>query len=687
MEGYPPPHLQYPNQQQMWANFYNSGGGGGGGPEDHLNGGGRYHGAMSPHMLGAGNPMEAWWQAGGVGPHPGDHNAYRLPGPLPGMHPGAAPGPWAMRGSRSRNERRGPGRPRLTKAMASGNRAPSPPPFYPGPDGLTPDMMGGVGSPVEMKRGPVRPKSMMVASAPKMPDTTQNGNKKRYTCEVCQKRFSTAWYVRVHRRSHNGERPYVCNNCGKGFMLPNVLQVHLRKCEKNNPPGTGSSSTAGGPQGTPGMAGEGGLPPDQSSILPGSGAPLGVSAGGGVGGPPPTSYGFAEATGAGGGHLPPHSQPHQGIQGMQGAFNQRYLGDMTPPHMSGHQPPYPPPPGMDMGQQYGATLQGVPDRYPHHPGMDPHSPNQFSPLYSPNSGGSGGGVMPAMSSAPNSESNTEHHFLANAKPLDKGGGDSLMALSPASSSGGSGDYPHPPGAGYHQLHHPQQPTAPPQHHQTQVNSNNQTGTNYCSACDVRFEDKAAMEEHMKTHRPFPCEICERRFSQKCNLVTHLRLHTGEKPYVCDFCEKKFTQKGNLDAHIKTHTKEKPYHCNLCSKKFSFKTSLQTHLKNHEAGTLALDVDEDDIETLKQCARMQNQQIQQADTPPADHSSGEDGGTGGISSLPSSPGPGHHTLHQYGATVQLQNQLYPNTGSGGNTTADADISKLTAADSRQTVAML
>ena len=56
-----------------------------------------------------------------------------------------------------------------------------------------------------------------------------------YNCEICGKKFSTAWYVRVHRKSHSGERPYVCHNCGKGFMLPNVLQVHLRKCEKNNP--------------------------------------------------------------------------------------------------------------------------------------------------------------------------------------------------------------------------------------------------------------------------------------------------------------------------------------------------------------------------------------------------------------------------------------------------------------------
>ena len=74
-------------------------------------------------------------------------------------------------------------------------------------------------------------------------------NKKRYVCEICQKRFSTAWYVRVHRKSHNGERPYICHNCGKGFMLPNVLQVHLRKCEK-------TAAAGGGPPGPSSLGGD-----------------------------------------------------------------------------------------------------------------------------------------------------------------------------------------------------------------------------------------------------------------------------------------------------------------------------------------------------------------------------------------------------------------------------------------------
>lgn len=560
----------------MWANFYNPGGA----PSEEHNGG-RYPGPMSPHM-----GLEGWWQGG---PHPGpDMGPYRMGSP--GLGP--APGPWAMRGPRPRGERRGPGRPRLTSKGERGARTrnPSTPgasPYYGGPDGLPPDMLG---SPSEMKRGPGRPKAMLDPNAPKVPgETTKNGNKKRYTCEVCQKRFSTAWYVRVHRRSHNGERPYVCNNCGKGFMLPNVLQVHLRKCEKNNPP-------AGGSVGGTGPQGPIAATPRAKDLAPNN-SPSQTSSPN-LSGPP--NFGFPD---------PGAAQTHQ-FPGM-GSFNQRYMGGMTPPHMSG-QPAYNPGLGPDvpLSQSYGSEHQSHGYGIPEHPRLD-HSPHhQFSPNYSP------GSSLPPSSEA-------DHHFLAIDKPLDKGG--------------------------------------------TESNHSGSDPPNYCMTCDLSFEDKTVTEEHLKQHRPFSCEICEKRFSQKCNLVTHIRLHTGEKPYNCDFCDKRFTQKGNLDAHIKTHTKEKPFQCTLCPKRFAFKSSMQTHLKNHQNGTLGLDVDEDDIETIKLHARMQH--MDRADFEMDYHSEEFDSNP---ATSPSISPPA-----EYGGEAIIHNRI--------SNTVEADISKFP--DSRQTLAML
>ena len=326
-------------------------------------------------------------------------------------------------------------------------------------------------------------------------------------------------------------------------MLPNVLQVHLRKCEKTN------SSASGGvpqqpqqqrqPSGPPNQPGNPGQENPVSSPLPEQSMFHQGEPGFGMG-----SQGFPDQSQSplmGG---KPSPNPYGGSPGAGGPigiqggmdYNQRYIhmpsgnvGTITvnPPHGDQQQQLYP-------GEPIGS--------FPMHGGIGPHEigghqeGTTFPSVYSP---------PPPQ---PPQNSGMSSHFLANDRPLDKGGGNGRL----------------PPSSGVAMTN---------------------DGHN-CSACDIGYSDKASLEEHLKTHRPFTCDTCDKRFSQKCNLITHQRLHTGERPYQCSQCDKRFTQKGNLDAHFKTHAKDRPHNCPTCEKKFSFRASLLSHAK--QAHGLILD---------------------------------------------------------------------------------------------------
>lgn len=663
-------YMGYPGQQ-MWDYNYQHGYpqqgcvvSSGNGASGHSDGIGYPQGLSNVGIDGGGIPPHSnWWANSGPGmprtPSPseistGNGGGFRMPGAG-----GPLPGPWAMRGMRNRpDSRRGgmtrprlgtPGSPGSAASDLSGPYIPGSP--FPGsPDMGNMDLRPGSPIPKSRKRpGPGRPRggispsvvsnlldpnnpivSPLEGPEPKASKSSTNANKKKYTCEICQKRFSTAWYVRVHRRSHNGERPYSCHNCGKGFMLPNVLQVHLRKCEKNNAPQPGAGMSGippdlasprmpptdvsapslhpqSPPQSSPSLLNPGPLmsqPFDDSSRMQ-SQHPLPQ----GPGGP----YGGMLVAGGG----PPHT-----------SYNQRFMG-YPPPHMgemSG--PPFNP--GHDPSQQ-GSFDMTPPQSHPGSIGGGSSSPNQqgqYPPgLYSPGLGR----PPPSMSSSgdtiPSSSSPTSSHFLANDRPPDKGGGEEKAC---------------PPG----------------------VNPDL-----YCNLCEVQFDDKTGLEEHLKSHRPYSCEVCEKRFSQKCNLITHIRLHTGEKPYLCSFCDKRFTQKGNLDAHVKTHTKEKPYPCSQCGKKFAFKSSMLAHVKQTH-GNLGLEWDEDDICSIKQHLKFNNStpeyipatSLTPPVTSPHNYSSGIPTPQSSLDSIPGSvPQPGinpYHNQHQFMSSSALDTPSTP-----------------------------
>ena len=59
-------------------------------------------------------------------------------------------------------------------------------------------------------------------------DSVSARSNRMFTCDTCQKRFSSNHCLKEHRFSHTGERPYQCAECLAHFKHASQLSVHKK---------------------------------------------------------------------------------------------------------------------------------------------------------------------------------------------------------------------------------------------------------------------------------------------------------------------------------------------------------------------------------------------------------------------------------------------------------------------------
>lgn len=55
-----------------------------------------------------------------------------------------------------------------------------------------------------------------------------------FRLQICETAFSTSTQLKVHTRSHTGEKPYFCDKCKKAFTTSGGLNRHKRQQHDSN---------------------------------------------------------------------------------------------------------------------------------------------------------------------------------------------------------------------------------------------------------------------------------------------------------------------------------------------------------------------------------------------------------------------------------------------------------------------
>ncbi|XP_027228469.2 zinc finger protein 605 [Penaeus vannamei] len=159
----------------------------------------------------------------------------------------------------------------------------------------------------------------------------------------------------------------------------------------------------------------------------------------------------------------------------------------------------------------------------------------------------------------------------------------------------------------------------------------------CEYCSKTFKKAHKLSIHRRSHtgeKPHSCESCGKAFARKDHMLKHMNIHlkrrrnslflrsvnqnlwtdmesvnfqeikieneeiedqfetqcakkVEEKIYSCEICGHTFKKVYNLQSHMEIHSDRTLFECSVCNKQFKVKKNYEAHLLNHEETTSGL----------------------------------------------------------------------------------------------------